>query len=496
MKAAAYTRVSTDLQEQEGTSLQSQLEACLNKAQELGYEVSPDHRIQETYSGLSLDRPRLGELRQWVRDNEVDVVVAYALDRLSRDPVHFIILQEEMERAGVELVLVSETVDSSDMGKLISHIRGFAAKLEAEKIRERTTRGLRERAKSGRFPSGRRGRLYGYTYIPGKGLGQGVREVNEEDARRVREIFDWFVNEGLGIDRIAFRLRDLGVPTPSGKGIWYASEIWRMLKCRAYIGETYAFAETYVEPKSRLSKGSRTRKTRRVLRPPEEWVRLPDATPPIIERDLFEKAQEQLQRNKERARRNRKQPYLLSGHILCKRCGRNYWGFVKRVMWGGTRHPKRYYHCAGKLRMVSPTQCDNHNLNAGGIEDAVWGEIENLLSQPSLILGELERKRAEGDTPEARAAALREVVRSLVSLDREQDQLLQWALKGFPEQTVISENQRINRLRAEFKERESELRRSIEETGENEWNLESVAEFCETVRQKLGNLRCLDMIRA
>ena len=115
MKAAIYCRVSTEDQEREGSSLQSQLEACEKIAQERDYEVPLELIVLETYSGLSLDRPKLNELREWVRDKQVDVVIAYTLDRLSRDPVHFIILQEELERVGVELILVTEDIDSSDL---------------------------------------------------------------------------------------------------------------------------------------------------------------------------------------------------------------------------------------------------------------------------------------------------------------------------------------------------------------------------------------------
>ena len=90
MKSAAiYCRVSTEDQEREGTSLDSQLKACQDKAYELGYEITEKYTGKETYSGLSLDRPKLAQLRQWVRDKEVDAVVAYTLDRLSRDPVHY-----------------------------------------------------------------------------------------------------------------------------------------------------------------------------------------------------------------------------------------------------------------------------------------------------------------------------------------------------------------------------------------------------------------------
>ena len=175
MNAAIYCRVSTEDQEREGTSLQSQLEACKKLAQERGYEVPDSFIVMETYSGLSLDRPKLDQLRQWVRDKEVDAVVAYTLDRLSRDPVHFIILQEEMEKAGVEIILVTETIDSSDMGKLIMYIKGYAAKLEVGKIRERSIRGKRVRAQRGKLSIGRGSKMYGYSYIPGKGQLEGLR---------------------------------------------------------------------------------------------------------------------------------------------------------------------------------------------------------------------------------------------------------------------------------------------------------------------------------
>ena len=62
MRAAIYTRVSTDNQEQEGTSLQTQLEACLKYCHDKGYDVAC--RYSEAYSGLTLERPKLNELRE------------------------------------------------------------------------------------------------------------------------------------------------------------------------------------------------------------------------------------------------------------------------------------------------------------------------------------------------------------------------------------------------------------------------------------------------
>ena len=108
MRAAAFCRVATEDQER----LESQKEACLKRAHELDYEVPEEFIILETCSGSTPDRPKLHKLRQWVRDKEVDAVIAYTLDRLSRNLGHLIILLEEMEKAGVTLILVTEVTET------------------------------------------------------------------------------------------------------------------------------------------------------------------------------------------------------------------------------------------------------------------------------------------------------------------------------------------------------------------------------------------------
>jgi len=97
--AVVYCRVSTEDQEREGTSLVSQKEACLHKAIELGYEVPEQLVVMETYSGLSIDRPKLNEVKQWAREKEIDAVVSYTLDRLTRDPVHFLCCRKNSREA-------------------------------------------------------------------------------------------------------------------------------------------------------------------------------------------------------------------------------------------------------------------------------------------------------------------------------------------------------------------------------------------------------------
>lgn len=112
---AIYCRVSTEDQEREGSSLQTQREACLKYCQDKGYQAVS--QFIETESGLTLDRPQLSKLRELVRTGQIKGVVIYCLDRLSRDPTHGVILQEELEKyhRGTVVVKVEERIEVGEV---------------------------------------------------------------------------------------------------------------------------------------------------------------------------------------------------------------------------------------------------------------------------------------------------------------------------------------------------------------------------------------------
>jgi site-specific DNA recombinase len=99
--AAIYVRVSSAGQEQDGTNLDTQEAACRAYAHQHGCSVADAHVFREVYSGADLhERPRLGELRRAAREGEVQAVICYAVDRLSRNQAHLYIIAEEFEQAG------------------------------------------------------------------------------------------------------------------------------------------------------------------------------------------------------------------------------------------------------------------------------------------------------------------------------------------------------------------------------------------------------------
>ena len=171
MKAAIYLRVSTEQQAEAGSSLDSQKEACLNYASNRGYNVSDRIFVERGYTGTKLDRPELNRLLDYVQKEQIDVLIVWKLDRFSRNDTVQGMIYYMLDQAGVQLESVVEgKIENTPIGHFMRHVYGFVAEQEHHAIFLRTSRGLRKRAEAGRFPSGHRARLYGYDYIPGKGV--------------------------------------------------------------------------------------------------------------------------------------------------------------------------------------------------------------------------------------------------------------------------------------------------------------------------------------
>ena len=110
-RAVVYSRVSTDAQERDGTSLDTQDRACLEYIKERGWSVLES--IKDAASGFTLDRKGIERLRVLLRQGAVDVVVAYAVDRLSRNQNHIGVLFDEVEQAGARLEFVTEKFEDT-----------------------------------------------------------------------------------------------------------------------------------------------------------------------------------------------------------------------------------------------------------------------------------------------------------------------------------------------------------------------------------------------
>ena len=372
-RCVIYCRVSTDAQERDGTSLDTQERACVEFAAANGWTVTATHR--DTTSGFTLERAGLTSIRSLAAQGHVDVVLSYALDRLSRKQTHVAILVEEMEERGVHLDFVTEKFEDTATGQLLRSVKAFAAEFEREKIAERTMRGKAERARSGRLPQATGRGMFGYIYDPGSGK----RRINPDQGSVVCRLFEDFAY-GASIVGLTNALNDEYIPTMHGKA-WTAATIFHMLRNSGYAGRT-----VYRRLKAGKIRDEVTGKKKRRLsvRPEAEWIDVPDATPAIVPEALFDAVQRRLD-DPERLRQGRRiSTYGLAGRIRCRHCGS---AMVGQTMQGRYR----YYRCRRAFAGPKHDRCDSRYVRADSLETRLLQEVAALLSQPTLILGELKR---------------------------------------------------------------------------------------------------------
>ncbi|MYH40927.1 MAG: hypothetical protein F4150_03995 [Chloroflexi bacterium] len=407
MRAIVYSRVSTDGQERDGSSLDTQERACLELAHERGWTVV--RRIRDTASGSLLDRAGMDELRSALSRGEAGVVVAYAVDRLSRNQNHIGVLFDELERAEARLELVTERFEDTAVGRFILAARAFIAEVEREKIAERTMRGKEERARSGRIPQATGRGCFGYTYDPQSGR----REIEPYQAAVVRRIFQRYA-ETRSFSAVASELNDAGIPAFAG-GRWYPITIRRMLLNAAYVGRT-----VYRRTKRVRTRAAGARRRSRVVeRPPQEQIEIPGATPAIVDAVLWDRVQELLADPVRVSRRPvARRRYVLRGRLRCGHCRGT---MVGHTISPGTR-VYHYYRCRHVYAGRGQKKCMGRYVPADALEQGIWSELLSVLSKPELVLRELhDEARAQVDPAEiarleARIASLQKREEKLVNL--------------------------------------------------------------------------------
>lgn len=392
IRAAIYTRVSTDDQAEKGYSLPSQLEACRKYAAQ--HELTVVAEFSDDYTGSKLDRPGMDQLRAAIRDGDVDAVIAFSSDRWTRSLAHALILREELQSHGIELHYVRRgKSEDTPEARMMDNIEGVFNEYWREKIIESSRRGRIGKAKSGKVIS-RYCAPFGYHFNDGQ------LEVVEEEAQVIRKIFTWYARgDETGkrhSDRsIAVKLSRLGVATPGErKGrrrtraprMWCVCAIARILTSDAYIG-TWRYGKTIMVGGKRQD------------RPVDQQI--PISVPEIVSPTLWKEVQDRRARNKELASRNAKREYLLRGVLKCGQCGSTLNGNFP------DNEIKRY-RCSQRMRKLTGVEqrCSQVAVNGDKLEAAVWGYVLDVITMDP---DRFERALLDArERDEAAAAPLRE----------------------------------------------------------------------------------------
>ncbi len=390
--AAIYARVSSEQQREENT-IASQTASLIEFAKSHDLEVFKEWVFEdEGYSGATLERPGLERVRDLAAEGQIQVVLAYSPDRLSRKYAYQILLIEEFARHGVETRFVKSPQGDSAEDQLLVQFQGMIAEYERAQILERSRRGKRHRAQMGEV-SVMSNAPYGYRYIRKTDEAPAAYIMDEAEARVVRHVYEMYTVEGLSIGEITRRLNREAIPTRKASR-WERSVVWALLRNPAYRGLA-CFGKTRASARTRVMRPQRRRgvtspsTTAGHERAREEWIEIP--VPALVTEESFARAQELLYHNKIRSRRRTIAPSVVQGLVSCAKCGYA----LSRTSTQTSARKIHYYKCIGSdsWRKLGGPVCDNGRfIRQELLDEIVWAEVIRLLEDPALIQQELDRR--------------------------------------------------------------------------------------------------------
>jgi site-specific DNA recombinase len=471
LRAALYGRVSTE-EQAEKYGLASQISELRAYAKRKHYTVADGGEfLDDGYSGADLERPALNRLREAIRAKAFQVVLIHDPDRLSRKLAHQLLLTEEFERAAVELEFVTVSKEATPEGRLLLQVKGVIAEYEREKIRERTSRGRKEKARRGLVVTG----PYPYGYRPDPAQ-PGRLIIHPEEADVVRMIYRWLVDEHRSIRSIVTELRRLGILPRRGRE-WAKSSVRKLLTSPFYAGQAhYNRREKIVNAKTgRQGTGRR-------FRPESEWI--PISVPAIVDEALFARAQEQLGRN--RGTQTGRPPvrfYLLRGLLRCGGCSRK--------VVGTPSHGRRIYRCSGRDRLQGRERCRARTVSAERFETFIWETVVGILRNPQLLAEKLEAHHTRLGVREVELKSeVEHLDKQVRDLERQEQRLLDLYLaEGLAVASVRERLEEFARRRKGLEERLGQAKAMATKSAAEESRQGSIRRYC---AQALRGLEKLD----
>jgi site-specific DNA recombinase len=388
VRCAIYTRKSTEEGlDQDFNSLHAQrdaAEAFIKSQKHAGWTLIPRLYDDGGFTGGNLDRPALQRLLEDIEGHQVDCVVVYKVDRLSRSLLDFARLVDRFDQRSVSFVSVTQQFNTTtSLGRLTLNILLSFAQFEREIISERTSDKMSAARRKGKWTGGTP--VLGYDVDPAGGR----LVINEKEARRVREIFALFLQHhslSAVVAELA-RRRWKTKSRKSQKGAAHAGRLFtkaslsRLLTNAVYTGMVEHRGATYVGEQAS-----------------------------IIEQSVWQEVNVELRAGRRigtgavRAPQNA----LLAGVLRCRSCQRPM--IPTYTAKPGRRY--RYYVCQA-ARQNGWSCCPTKLVPAREIEDSVLDQLRTVLrvqeALEQLHVSEAEQRTFEEGPFELVRALVKEV---------------------------------------------------------------------------------------
>ena len=354
------------------------------------YEVV-DTYIDDGTSGTSdLEREDFQRMVQDVKSGRINCIIVKNLSRAFRNSAnqgHF--LEEFIPLYHTRFISLYQPVVDTFLDPEVVHglevsITGFMNEQYAYKTSVDVRRTFKYKMENGEFIGAFA--PYGYAKDPED---KNALIVDEDAAQVVRDIFSWYVNDGMSKTGIVRRLNELGIPNPTAykkskgirynnphaknnSGLWNSGTVKNILEDAIYIGTMRQGRQRVISYKVH----------KRTAKPEEEWITVENAVPFLIDKELFDKASEMSKRDTRTAPGERNL-YLFSGFLRCADCG--------KAMTRRTARNLVYYACRTYSQQARE-KCTKHSIRVDRLEQAVLIAVQKqieLIASLSEIVEEI-----------------------------------------------------------------------------------------------------------
>ena len=439
--AAIYARYSSDLQRD--ASVEDQVRLCEERLKAEGHaliQVYQDRAI----SGSSIhNREGIQRLMEAVRLGGVDLVMAEALDRLSRDQEDIAAIYKRLQFAGVTLTTLAE----GEISELHIGLKGTMNALFLKDLAAKTRRGLEGRIRQSKSGGGN---AYGYDVVKkvdsnGEPV-RGDRTINHEQADIIRRVFTEFSN-GRSPRAIAHDLNAEGISGPRDRN-WGPSTIYGNWRRGTGILNNELYAGKLIWNRQHFIKDPQTGKRQARMNPESDWIIKDVPALRIIDEELWLRVKRRQNNTRrkivadnrgtrtERARRPR---YLFSGLLKCGVCGGGY-----------SKISQQHYGCSTARNKGT---CDNMlTIRRDIVEETVLSGLKEQMMQPdaykefvSEFNREMNRLGASEDQERSRLA------KDLSHIDQNLARLIDAIKSGVPGSVVKEEISTLELRKTELK---------------------------------------------
>ena len=505
-RIAIYARKSVE--SDRGESINIQIEKCrdyiklINKD---GEDLSINEYKDEGYSGSNVYRPAFQRLLRDIENNEIDMIICYKLDRITRSTVDFADINKRLEKHKVNFASVTERFDTSTpMGRAMLGIIIVFAQLEREQISERITDNMFSLAKTERWISGKAPLGYKLDRFDSGGKKQTRLIVDEARAPHVQMIFDQYILLG-SITKLETFLLQNHIKSQNGKNMTN-SQLALILKNPSYVkadervkdfyvsqgaefyGEVNGLCGlmSYAKTKTFLSDKGKQNSTKNT---PDKWIISVGTHTGIIEADKWLEAQRILKENHDKFPRiQRSHTALVSGIIRCAECSS-----PMKVEYGRKNKDgsKGYYYVC-KLRDKSRnTHCTNKNARADFVDEAIINELKSKYAEQDRFLSALKDEIQHGKQ-EITHNPVELIEVEIEKKNKQITRLVERVSKTKTDEVALELENQIDELIKEIQQLSSELR-AKSEMKESIHQNQSFLEFVEELLNKLGVIDTLGL---